>query len=113
VAQRKKASDGIASAGSLGAAYDYCRDVTRHHARSFYFCAQFLPAEKRRAIYAVYALCRHIDDFVDAAGGRPSDATRSILDEWRGELRDGGTSTHPVLRAWRDAASVYGVDSRC
>lgn len=41
--------------------------MTRHHARSFYFASHTLPKEKRLAAYAVYAMCRHIDDAIDLA----------------------------------------------
>src|SRR5579883_2540657 len=67
---RPQTSDCNSQTSDLNAAYDYCRRTTRHHAKSFYFCAQFLKREKRRAIYAVYALCRHIDDEVDEAAVR-------------------------------------------
>jgi phytoene synthase len=96
--------------GSLVAAYDYCRGVAREHARSFYFCAQFLPAPKRRAIYAVYALCRHIDDVVDRAASHPDRDPRAMLEAWRSKLRDAGPDDHPALRAWRDASTAFGVD---
>jgi phytoene synthase len=102
-------SNGAPLAGSLDDAYDFCRQVTRHHAKSFYFCAQFLPAAKRRAIYAVYALCRTIDDFVDRAADRDASDTRTILDAWRAELRDDRGDGHPALRAWRDAATAYRI----
>jgi phytoene synthase len=94
----------------LAAAYEHCRRVTRDHAKSFYFCAQFLPAAKRRAIYAVYALCRHVDDVVDRAGDRSSEDTRAILERWRAGLREPGPDDTPALVAWRDAASAFRID---
>lgn len=93
----------------LAEAYSYCRDVTRDHAKSFYFCAQFLPAHKRRAIYAVYALCRHLDDIVDEAGGRSADDTRVALDAWRNRLAGSSPDDHPALKAWRDASATFGI----
>ena len=74
-------SNGALPEGSLDDAYEHCRRVTRHHAKSFYFCAAFLPPLKRRAIYAVYALCRTIDDFVDRSADRDAADTRAILDK--------------------------------
>jgi phytoene synthase len=106
-----RTADQIEIAGdSLDAAYDHCRSVTREHAKSFYFCARFLPAEKRRAIYAVYAICRHVDDLVDRAEGRSGDATRALLDSWRDRLRAPGPNDHPALVAWRDALGRYAID---
>lgn len=52
----------------MRASHAWCREITRHHAKSFYFASFPLPKEKRRAAYAVYALCRHADDLVDEAG---------------------------------------------
>ena len=93
----------------LAEAYASCRDVTRDHAKSFYFCAQFLPAHKRRAIYAVYALCRHLDDIVDKASGRSTDDTRAVLDSWRKRLFEAGPDDHPALFAFGDASSTFGI----
>ena len=90
----------------LAEAYAYCRDVTRDHAKSFYFCAQFLPSRKRRAIYAVYALCRHLDDLVDEAKGQSADEIRSLLAEWTERRRVAGRDDHSALGAWRDGAEI-------
>lgn len=97
------------SEDSLDWALDYCRRVTRHHARSFYFCAQFLPPEKRRGIYAIYALCRHLDDFVDAAGDRRAEDTIELVNEWRRLINDPGQATHPALVAWNATATKYSI----
>src|SRR5437763_9340529 len=48
-------------------AYDYCRQVTQRASKTFYWGSMFLPPPKRRAIWAVYALCRVVDDIVDQA----------------------------------------------
>ena len=103
-------------------AYRYCRRVTREHAKSFYFCAHFLPPEKRRAIYAVYALCRLVDDEVDEADVRDEQGARAAVERWRGELEevyrgrlarveesDASVKHSPVLVAWRDMLSRYRI----
>jgi phytoene synthase len=43
--------------------------LTRASGTSFYYAFQLLPAEKRRAIYALYSFCRVVDDCVDEEGG--------------------------------------------
>lgn len=105
--------DGAASASEVGRAYDYCRGVTRVHAKSFYFCAHFLPPAKRRAIYAVYALCRHVDDEVDEAGVSDERAARAAVERWREELdavyRGEARAASPVLVAWRDMLARHRV----
>lgn len=101
-----------ADRGEIERAYEYCRRTTRHHAKSFYFCSQFLPRKKRRAIYAVYALCRHIDDEVDEAGVADEAGARRAIERWRIELENvyrGGVSPSPVLVAWGDMLKGYAI----
>lgn len=43
-----------------------CRQITKKHAKTFYFASRFLPLEKRNAAYAIYAVCRKSDDSVDS-----------------------------------------------
>jgi phytoene synthase len=114
-ASNPRSSDSKLLTSDLADAYEFCRRTTRHHAKSFYFCSQFLPREKRRAIYAVYALCRHVDDAVDAASARSEASARVAIERWRREL-DGvyrGESLHanasPVLIAWRDLLRHYRI----
>lgn len=49
----------------LLSSYEAAREVTSHHARTFYFSSVGLPKQKRLHAYAVYAFCRHLDDEVD------------------------------------------------
>ncbi len=49
----------------LKKAYDYCRDVAKRYAKTFYFASFFLPREKRYACYSIYAFCRYADEIVD------------------------------------------------
>ncbi|HEV2762376.1 MAG TPA: phytoene/squalene synthase family protein [Pyrinomonadaceae bacterium] len=114
--------EGEALEANVREAYRYCRRVTREHARSFYFCAHFLPREKRRAIYAVYALCRRVDDEVDEAGVRDERGARAAVERWRAELdevyrgrparvdeSDAVIKHSPVLVAWRDMLARYPI----
>lgn len=69
-------------------AYRYCENVTRRHAKSFYFAAKFLPKSKRKAVYPIYAFCRHIDDEIDEIGdGNQSDAIRAVA-QWKENLEE-------------------------
>ena len=100
------------SAAEIERAYSYCRQTTRTHSKSFYFCSHFLPREKRRAIYAVYALCRHVDDAVDAAGIRGERDAQAAIERWRTELDavyTEGRASSPVLLAWRDMLSRFRI----
>lgn len=55
--------------------------ITRQSGSSFYYAFQILSREKRRAIYALYAFCRVVDDCVDEAGGEGEPGLRRWLAE--------------------------------
>ena len=44
---------------------EYCQNKAAQSGSSFYYSFLFLPPEKRRAITALYAYCREVDDVVD------------------------------------------------
>ena len=57
-----------------------------------------LPAERRQALYSVYAFCRFVDDIADdGSAGKPAE----LLTRWREELERvfNGSPTHPISRA--------------
>jgi phytoene synthase len=78
--------------------FDFCREVTRKSASSFYYALRFLPPARRKALYAVYAFCRAVDDAVDEV--TPADAADLVV-EWRSELERcyRGAPLHPVTVA--------------
>ncbi len=67
-------------------AYRYCESVTKTHAKSFYFAAKFLPKHKQRPIYAVYALCRSVDDEVDEAEVLSEPEAIEAVERWKSKL---------------------------
>ena len=67
-------------------AYRYCESVTKIHAKSFYFAAKFLPKPKQKPIYALYALCRHVDDEVDEAEVRSETEAITAVNRWKAKL---------------------------
>lgn len=46
---------------------EYCRQKTLDSGSSFYYSFYLLPAHRRRAMFALYAFCREVDDIVDNA----------------------------------------------
>lgn len=48
--------------------YRRAKDVTRHHAKSFFFASYLLFGQRRKAAFALYAFCRRLDDMVDGDG---------------------------------------------
>jgi phytoene synthase len=56
------------SAGTATAeAYERCESITRAAAANFYYGIRLLPRDKRRAMCAVYAFARRIDDIGDGS----------------------------------------------
>ncbi len=55
--------------------------ITRQSGSSFYYAFQILSRDKRRAIYALYAFCRVVDDCVDEADGEGEPGLRRWLAE--------------------------------
>ena len=70
----------------LDQAYKYCETVTKTHAKSFYFAAKFLPKTKQKPIYALYALCRHVDDEVDEAEVESETGAIAAVERWKRKL---------------------------
>ena len=77
----------------------YCRDKAAASGSSFYYSFLFLPPERRRAITALYAFCREVDDVVDETLDPQLAATK--LAWWRVEIANlyDGKPQHPVTRA--------------
>src|SRR3954465_8730987 len=69
---------------------DHCEQITRRHARNFYYGLKLLPEPKRSQMYALYAYMRLLDDIADAEDGRDYDRRVADLDAWR-------LLTHDVL----------------
>ena len=77
----------------------YCQEKAARSGSSFYYSFLFLPPEKRKAITALYAFCREIDDVVDACSD--TGVARAKLEWWQSELRQcfDGKPAHPVTQA--------------
>jgi phytoene synthase len=91
---------------------EYCQQKTVQSGSSFYYSFLFLPAERRRAITALYAFCREVDDTVDEA--TDGSVARIKLAWWRTEVATmyGGTPTHPVTQALLPHVAVYNLEQQ-
>ncbi|HSB48075.1 MAG TPA: presqualene diphosphate synthase HpnD [Burkholderiales bacterium] len=92
--------------------HEYCRSRAAQSGSSFYYSFLFLPEERRRAITALYAFCREVDDVVDDCSD-PATA-RATLGWWRQELAAAfhGTPQHPVTRALAEVAPRFNLAER-
>jgi len=97
--------------GSAGRADDVCERITRSRAQNFYYGIRLLPPDKRRALCAVYAFARRVDDIGDdgdapatqrLAGLAAARAAVATLDAQDSDL-------DPVLAALAEAVERYAL----
>lgn len=93
---------------SIAAANRHCASVTRKAAANFYYGIALLPPSKRRAMCAVYAFARRIDDIGD--GELPQERKLKLLDEQQDGLASISLgSADPVIVALADAHRRFGL----
>jgi len=88
---------------------EYCQQKAAASGSSFYYSFLFLPAERRRAITALYAFCREVDDVVDESSDAQLAAAR--LAWWRQEVTNlfAGNPQHPVTKALLPFLEKYSL----
>lgn len=95
----------------LAAGYARCAEITRQSSSNFYYAFMLLPVERRRALYAVYAFCRFVDDIAD-----DENVTQPVLllERWRDELERvyTGSAERGVSRALADNVHRFGIPRR-
>jgi 15-cis-phytoene synthase len=93
---------------------DYCQQKAAQSGSSFYYSFLFLPPQRRRAITALYAFCREVDDTVDEC--TDVSIARTKLNWWRQELLTmttaNQTPSHPVTLALQPHLLVFGIELR-
>jgi phytoene synthase len=88
---------------------DYCQQKAAASGSSFYYSFLFLPPERRRAITALYAFCREVDDVVDESSDPQLAATK--LAWWRVEVGNlyAGKAQHPVAKALAPFTGKFSI----
>jgi phytoene synthase len=86
---------------------EYCQQKAAQSGSSFYYSFLFLPPPRRRAITALFAFCREVDDVVDEIG--EAAVARTKLAWWRAEIGAAydGAPQHPVARALQPVVAQY------
>jgi 15-cis-phytoene synthase len=87
-------------------AYAEVERLTRRRARNFAYGIMLLPRPKRRAIAAIYAFARQVDDIAD--GSLPVDEKRSRLEQLRKRL-DEPPGDDAMLVALADARQRFPI----
>jgi phytoene synthase len=85
----------------------YCQQKASQSGSSFYYSFLFLPPERRRAITALYAFCREVDDVVDECTDVA--VARTKLAWWRTEVAAlyAGQPHHPVAQALAAVVTTF------
>lgn len=104
---------------TLREAYAHCRFITRKYAKTFYMATRFLPNHKQRSIFAIYGLCRYLDDLVDEAEDLAlekkicNSEILNRLDEFKSRLvmaYNGKKLEDPILTAFSDTLTRFEID---
>jgi phytoene synthase len=97
----------------IEAAYRHCEDVTRTEAANFYYGIRLLDGDRRRAMCAVYAFARRVDDVGDGPLAHEEKLRRLREEELalaaiesRGE-RPSAVDRDPVMVAMGDASTRF------
>jgi phytoene synthase len=87
----------------------YCQQKAAASGSSFYYSFLFLPPGRRRAITALYAFCREVDDVVDET--QEAQIAAAKLAWWRSEVANllAGTPQHPVTKALHPHLAAFGI----
>jgi phytoene synthase len=95
----------------MSAAPSLAARITRQSGTNFYYAFRILPAEKRRAIYALYAFCRVVDDCVDEEGGEGEAGLR----RWLAEVHRcyAGRPQTELGRELADAVARFPIPRAC
>ena len=87
----------------------YCQQKASQSGSSFYYSFLFLPPARRRAITALYAFCREVDDIVDDC--TDVGVARTKLAWWHGEVAGlyDGHARHPVAQALATVVTPFNL----
>ena len=75
----------------------------------FFWAMQLLPAQRRKAMRALYTFCREVDDIADGEASRS--LKQILLSNWRSEIAHlyAGRPHHNVTRGLSEAIHLYSL----
>jgi len=105
---------GVTREVSVAEAYSHCESVTREQAANFYYGIRLLSRDRRRAMCAVYAFARRVDDIGDGSLERGEkirrlDAEARSLAGLEGADRRAGAGRDRVMVALADAHERFSL----
>lgn len=90
----------------------HCYKLTKESNTNFYYSFYFLPAEKRKALYSIYAYCRFLDDVVDNSSRRV-EASAALL-QWTTETMNmfQEKPSHPITVDLKPHIDRYSIPQK-
>ena len=103
----------VAPAPAVLDAYAHCAEIARRSGSSFLAAFWMFPRAERRALHAIYAFCRLVDDIADDPALHGDRGM--LLERWHEELVDAyrGKARHPVGIALGDAVVRFALPEDC
>ncbi len=100
---------GASSGLSYAEAAQEVESIVQRSGTSFYQGMRILPEARRRAMWAIYAFCRVVDDIADEPA--PAEQKQAQLDEWRQRIASlyRGQPTDPITRTLVQPVMEYGL----
>lgn len=94
------------------ALYSQARLITKNSNSNFYYSFFFLPVEKRKALYSIYALSRYLDDTVDKSPNRLN-ASAELL-AWTTEIINmyKGNPSRPLTIDLKSYIEKYSIPQK-
>jgi len=90
-------------------AYQHCENIIKEHSKTFYKAFMLLPADKKKAVWAVYAFCRQVDDIVDE-GENPKEELYRFKEYFDEFLKGKLPTSDPMWLALQDVFTIYEMD---
>jgi len=90
----------------------YCKKIVKDSASNFYYSFFFLKKRKKRAMYAIYAFSRVIDDIVDSEDTlEAKEAKEKMISFWRDEIEKcySKSSKHPLTEELIYATEEFDI----
>ncbi|QHE51973.1 phytoene/squalene synthase family protein [Pontibacillus sp. HMF3514] len=92
-------------------AYQHCKSIIDTHSKTFSKAFSMLPRQQKKAVWAVYAFCRRVDDIVDE-GDAPREELDAFERDFHSFLREGELPSNDLMWvALDDVFSEFEMDS--
>ena len=93
--------------------YNYCHNIMKTHSKTFSYAFDFLDIRRKKAVWAIYAACRIIDDSIDRYKNLEKlDEIASDLDTIYGNHIRSYQSDASIMNALNDTLNIYAIPQK-